>query len=409
MGISAVGCAGVLNRVLLTMRVIAAFCLAFSLLSTPVLAQSCGGSFGAFVDGLKSESVDRGFDRGIVDRFFASARQDPKVIRADRAQGIFQMPFIEFSRRLISQNRLNAGQRNAAKWDSVFERVERDYGVSRGVLLAFWAFETDFGAVQGDFNTVNALITLSHDCRRPELFRPQVFAALELYERGDIDPARTTGAWAGEIGMVQMLPEDIIRNGVDGDGDGRVRLKTSASDALLSGASLLSSLGWRANEPWMQEVALPADFDWSETGLNTTKPAEAWAQLGARPLSGSLLAPGLEASVLLPQGRRGPAFLVYPNFNVFFEWNQSFIYVTTAAYFATRLEGAPVYQAGNPAQGLSEGQMKSLQQKLSDRGHDVGGIDGILGAKTRRAVQLEQQRLGLPADAWPTRDLLNAL
>ncbi len=380
-----------------------------SICVSAAFAQSCGGSFGSFVNGLKDEAAARGHDPASIERFFASAQQDPKVIRADRAQGIFQMPFIDFSRRLISQNRLNAGIRNGQKFDSIFDRVEAEYGVSRGVLLAFWAFETDYGAVQGNFNTVNALLTLSHDCRRPELFRPQVFAALELYERGDIDPARTTGAWAGEIGMVQMLPEDIIRNGVDGDGDGKVRLKTSAADALLSGANLLKSLGWRAGQPWMQEVTLPDDFDWSRTGLDTWSKASDWMTEGVAPRSGSLLAPDLDAAVLLPQGRQGPAFLVYPNYLVFFEWNQSFIYVTTAAYFATRLDGAPIYQPGAPSPALNESQMKSLQSKLEALGHDVGGIDGILGAKTRKAVQREQMRLGLPADAWPTRGLLDAL
>ena len=372
-------------------------------------AQSCGGSFGSFVNGLKAEAVEKGHTQSTVERFFASARQDPKVIKADRAQGIFQMPFNDFSRRLISQNRLNAGIRNGKKWDSVFDRIERDYGVSRGVLLAFWAFETDFGAVQGNFNTVNALITLSHDCRRPDLFRPQVFAALELYERGDLDPARTTGAWAGEIGMVQMLPEDIIENGMDGDGDGKVSLKTSPADALLSGGKMLSSLGWRKGEPWMQEVRLPKDFDWSMTGLDTWRSASDWAAMGVSPRSGTLLGPNLSSAVLLPQGRNGPAFLVYPNYTVFFEWNQSFIYVTTAAYFATRLSGAEVYNAGNPDPALPETQMKHLQKRLSERGHDVGGIDGILGAKTSRAVQQEQKRLGVPADAWPTRGLLDQL
>lgn len=382
----------------------------FSLaLASSAFGQTCGGGFGNFVAGLKSEAVQRGYDRGLVDRFFAGVQQDSKVIRADRGQGIFQMPFVDFSRRLISQNRLTAGKRNGAKFDAVFDRVEREFGVSRGVLLAFWAFETDFGAVQGNFNTVNALVTLSHDCRRPELFRPQVFAALELFKRGDIDPRTTTGAWAGEIGMVQMLPEDIIHNGIDGDGDGRVRLKTSASDALLSGANLLKSLGWEKGQPWMQEVVLPQDFDWGSTGLETWRKASAWMSAGAKPRSGSLLAPRSDAAILLPQGRNGPAFLVYPNFNVFFEWNQSFIYVTTAAYFATRLEGAPVYQTGTPSAGLSEAQMKALQTKLAARGHDVGGVDGILGARTRRAVQLEQARLGLPADAWPTKTLLDRL
>ncbi|MDJ1017320.1 MAG: lytic murein transglycosylase [Paracoccaceae bacterium] len=374
----------------------------------PALAD-CGGDFGQFVRGLKSEARENGHARASVDRFFASVRQDPKVIRRDRAQGIFQIPFTDFSRRLISQNRIQNGARNAQKWDAVFDRIERDFGVSRGVLLAFWAFETDFGAVQGDFNTVNALVTLAHDCRRPELFRPQVFAALELFESGDLDPATTTGAWAGEIGMVQMLPGDIIENGVDGDGDGRVRLKTSAPDALMSGGNLLRDLGWQAGEPWLQEVSVPANLEWSQTGLQNTKRASEWARLGVKPRSGRLAGPNLQASVLLPQGRNGPAFLAYPNYTVFFEWNKSFVYVTTAAYFATRLEGAPVFDAGDPSPPLDEAQMKSLQQKLTARGHDVGGIDGILGAKTRQAVQKEQARLGLPADAWPTRELLSRL
>lgn len=370
---------------------------------------SCGGSFGSFVNGLKAEAKAKGHDAATVDRFFSSVAHDPKVIRADRAQGIFQMPFIDFSRRLISKNRVQAGMANAKKWDAVFDRIERDFGVSRGVLLAFWAFETDFGAVQGDFNTVNALVTLAHDCRRPELFRPQVFAALELFKHGDIDPARTTGAWAGEIGMVQMLPEDILVNGVDGDGDGHVTLKTSAPDALMSGGNMLRSLGWQKGQPWMQEVVMPQDFDWAQTGLDTWKRASDWTAMGVRPRSGKLAADSLQASVLLPQGRNGPAFLVYPNYNVFFEWNQSFIYVTTAAYFATRLEGAEVYSTGNPSPALNEGQMKALQKKLAERGYDVGGIDGILGAMTRTAVQKEQVRLGLPADAWPTLELLNRL
>lgn len=372
-------------------------------------AQSCGGSFGAFVNDLKIEAIGKGHDKSAVDRFFANVRQDPKVIRADRAQGIFQMPFIDFSRRLISQNRLNSGLRNGEKYNAIFDRVEQDYGVSRGVLLAFWAFETDFGAVQGSFNTVNALVTLSHDCRRPSLFRPQVFAALELFERGSLDPARTTGAWAGEIGMVQMLPEDILTNGVDGDGDGKVSLKTSPADALLSGGKMLQSLGWRKGEPWMQQVVIPQDFDWSLTGLENWQPASDWIAAGVKPKSDTLEGSNLEAAILLPQGRNGPAFMVYPNYNVFFEWNQSFIYVTTAAYFATRLQGAPIYDAGNPTGALGDQQMKALQTKLNERGYDVGGVDGILGAKTRSAVQQEQKRLGLPADAWPTQDLLNRL
>lgn len=377
-------------------------------LTTSLAQAQCGGSFSGFVNGLKDEAISRGHDGATVNQFFASVRQDPKVIQADRRQGVFQMPFTDFARRLISSGRINTGKSKARQYDSVFDRIERDYGISRGVLLAFWAFETDYGSFQGDFNTLNALVTLSHDCRRPELFRPQVFAALKLFEQGDFDPSRTTGAWAGEIGMVQMLPQDILDNGVDGDGDGHVSLKTSAPDALMSGGKMLQHLGWRAGEPWLQEVSVPDSLDWSQTGLRTTKPASDWAAMGVAPRHGQI-ASGLPASLILPQGRKGPAFLAYPNFRVYFEWNQSFTYVLTAAYFANRLEGGPVFDAGNPEQGLSGEQMKRLQQKLSQRGYDVGKVDGILGAGTRAAVQDVQRQLGMPADAWPTTALLNAL
>lgn len=372
-------------------------------------AQQCGGNFSAFVDGLRQEAITNGHDAGTVNAFFANARLDQATLNADRAQGIFTVPFVDFSRRLISQNRLDNGRLNAQRYAAIFDAAERQYGVSRGVLLAFWALETDFGAFQGNFNTLNSLVTLAHDCRRPELFRPQVFAALKLFEQGDFDPNRTVGAWAGEIGMVQMLPEDILERGVDGDGDGQVDLQTSQADALMSGANMLSSLGWQAGQPWIVEVALPSDFDWSQTGLDVTRRVSDWQSMGVRGRNGALPNTNLQGSILLPQGRNGPAFMAYPNYNVFFEWNQSFVYVTTAAYFATRLEGAQVFNAGNPDPGLSRDQMRLLQERLVARGYDVGGIDGILGRMTRAAVKAEQQRLGLPADAWPTPQLLNAL
>lgn len=369
---------------------------------------ACGGAFPAFVEGLKAEAVAQGHPRAIVESFFRGVRQDDRVLRADRAQGFFQKDFIAFSRSLISENRLVTGQRKAREQAQVFERVRRETGVSPGILLAFWAFETDYGGFQGDFNTRDALVTLAHDCRRPEIFRPQVFAAIELHRRGDFDPETTTGAWAGEIGMVQMLPRDILEHGADGDGDGHVRLKTSAADALLSGGRMLRGLGWRANEPWLQEVVLPEGLDWSRTGIERDLPVADWARMGVRARSGELPR-DLRASVVIPMGRKGPAFLAYPNFRVLFEWNRSFTYVTTAAYFATRLEGAPVFAAGNPDPGLTGEEMKEVQRRLAARGHDVGKADGILGAGTRAAVQAEQARLGLPADAWPTRELLDRL
>lgn len=375
--------------------------------ASPGLAAPCGGDFEAYVAATKAEAVAAGTPADVADAFFSGVRQDPAVLNADRSQSVFRKDFLAFSQSLISKSRIQNGAANGQKWADTFARAEADYGVPRGILLAFWAFETDFGAVQGDFNTRNALVTLAHDCRRPDLFQPQVMAALEMYRLGEFDLG-TTGAWAGEIGMVQMLPGDILARGVDGDGDGKVTLKTSVPDALLSGARMLQHHGWRGGEPWLQEVILPDMMDWALTGLQTELPAEQWAAMGVQ-VRGGTIAQGLPASILLPQGRKGPAFLAYPNFRVLFEWNKSFVYVTTAAYFATRLQGAEPYRAGSPDAGLNGDQMKALQQKLTALGHDVGQIDGILGAATRIAVQKEQNRLGLPADAWPTTALLDAL
>ncbi|MGB3244081.1 MAG: lytic murein transglycosylase [Sulfitobacter sp.] len=387
------------------------FLFAAVLSVVPAIAISetpCGGSFSAFIADLKAEAIAQGADAATIDHFFSGVRLDKSVLAADRKQGVFQIPFVDFSRRLISGDRINRGRANAQKYDAVFDRIEAEYGVDRGVLLAFWAFETDYGAYQGDFNTANALVTLAHDCRRPELFRPQVFSAVELFARGAFDPATTTGAWAGEIGMVQMLPRDILDNGVDGDGDGIVSLKSSVADALMSGGKMLQSLGWRAGEQWLAEVSLPAEFDWAQTGLETIKPIADWQAMGVSPRNGPLDI-ALDGSVLIPQGRNGPAFIAYPNFRVYFDWNQSFTYVMTAAYFATRLQGAQVFDAGNPDTGLNGEQMKQLQIKLQERGFDVGDVDGILGVRTRAAIRAEQERLGIPVDGWPTPALLSQL
>jgi lytic murein transglycosylase len=377
---------------------------------SPALAKTpCGGDFRAFLDGVAQEARAQGRAQAAISATLGSAQIDRKVLSRDRAQGVFKQTFLTFSKRSVSGYRLKQGAANLRKYASTFQKAERDYGVPGPVIAAFWGLETDYGAVQGDFNTVNALATLAHDCRRPHLFRPQLIAAIEMVEHGDLDPRRTTGAWAGEIGQVQMLPEDIIRFGVDGDGDNHVDLKNSAPDAILTAARFINHLGWRRGEPWLQEVSLPSNLPWEKSGLDFDMTVGDWSGLGVRARSGGLPSASLPAAVLLPQGKDGPAFLAYPNFRVYLEWNQSFIYTTSAAYFATRLAGAPRYSAGNPGEGLSDAAMKDLQTRLRNKGYDVGKIDGILGAGTRAAVRSEQLRLGLPADGWPTQALLNRL
>jgi lytic murein transglycosylase len=276
-------------------------------------------------------------------------------------------------------------------------------------VAAFWALETDFGAVQGDFHTLSALVTLAHDCRRPQVFRPQLVPLLTLIDRGTV-PADVKGAWAGEIGQTQMLPIDYLADGVDGDGDGKVDLRNDVADVVMTTAKKLEMKGWKRGQPWIEEVRVPEVMDWSQTGRTNRLPLAQWSEWGVtRPDGSPLQDNGLKAGVVLPMGYRGPAFLAYDNYDVYLEWNQSATYALTAAVLATRFAGAPAYDPRNPDPGLDRDRMKDLQTRLEARGYDVGTVDGILGTNTREAVRKEQQRLGLPVDGWPTAELLQRL
>lgn len=382
-----------------------------SVMGGAAMAQTvpCGGDFRVFMQGVAAEAQSKGIPARGINAVLAAARPSASVLKRDRSQGVFRQSFLTFSGRAVSQNRLDRAAQMARKFPKTFARAEREFGVPQEVILAFWAMETDFGAFMGDFPTISALATLAHDCRRPGLFRPQLLAAMRLIAHGDMDAA-VTGAWAGEIGHVQMLPGDILERGVDGDGDGRVSPKTSAPDAILSAANMLRDHGWRPGEPWIIEVTAPDNLDWGSTGFGAERTIAQWAQAGVQARAGGLPSGRLKAALLVPQGRKGPKFLAFHNFtNVYLEWNKSLVNTTTAAYLATRIGGAQRYLKGEPDPALSDEQMFTLQKKLKARGHDVGAVDAILGRLTRAAVRAEQTRLGLPADGWPTLALLNAL
>lgn len=381
---------------------------ALLLSAVPAAAQQCGGDFEAWKQGVAAEARAAGVGAAGLDAL-ENATLDEKALARDRAQGVFTQTFIEFSNRMISSHRLKQGAANLQKYAEVFVRADREYGVQAPVIAAFWALETDFGAVQGDFHTLNALVSLSYDCRRPQLFRPQIVPLLILIDRGVV-PADVTGAWAGEIGQTQMLPSDYLGHGVDGDGDGLVDLRGSTPDVIMSTASKIQSRGWKRDQPWIEEVRVPDNLPWEQTGRTNKLPLTQWSQWGVtRPDGTPLLDNGLKAGLALPMGRKGPAFLTYDNFDVYLEWNQSFTYALTAANLAARLGGAPRFDPRNPDRGLDGDQMKALQTKLEARGYDVGTVDGILGTNTREAIRKEQMRLGLPVDGWPTPELLARL
>jgi lytic murein transglycosylase len=394
------------------MKTYVAFLTLLGALSVPAGAQEeCGhGSFDSWLAGVRVEAEAQGVSAGTL-RVLDDVRFDQDIIKRDRAQGVFSQTFLEFASRMVNANRMQVGASRLKKHKKLFDEIEQTYGVPGPVITAFWGLETDYGANTGDFNTLNALASLAYDCRRPEKFRPQLIYALRILERGDLGADELIGAWAGEIGQVQFQPEDYFERGVDFDNDGRIDLRNSVPDVLASSANLLKEGGWRAGEPWLEEVKIPRDMDWKEADLTIRHPRSQWAQWGVRPRDGSdIAADELEASLLLPMGRNGPAFLAYPNFSVYLDWNQSLVYATTAAYFATRLAGAePVSRGNGEVAPMGAKQILELQKLLARQGYEVGKLDGILGTATRSAVKDVQIKLGLPADSYPTPELLSRL
>lgn len=380
------------------------------LAAVPAVADCGHGSFSSWLDGVREEAQSSGISSRAL-RALDRVKFDPGIIARDRAQGVFSQSFLEFSGRMVNANRMQVGASRLKKHKTVFTEIEDAYGVPGPVIAAFWGLETDYGANTGDFSTLNALASLAFDCRRPEKFRPQLIFALQILDRGDLTPDEMVGAWAGEIGQVQFQPQDYIESGVDFDADGRIDLRRSVPDVLASSANLLRRGGWQAGEPWLEEVRIPRDLDWQQADLKITHPRSQWAEWGVRAADGTPLeADGKGASLLLPMGRNGPAFLAYPNFHVYLDWNQSLVYATTAAYFATRLAGAPPVNKGNgKVAPFGAKEVFELQKLLAEQGYEVGKIDGILGTATRDAVKDVQLKLGLPADSYPTPELLAKL
>ena len=324
---------------------------------------------------------------------------------------MFSLSFMQFESRMVTDYRIKQGRALLNQYKNVFSAIEKQYGVPGEVLIAFWAFETDFGKNMGDFPTIPSLATLAWDCRRPDKFREQLTFALMLYDKGDLELEDMRGAWAGEIGHTQFLPKEYYETAVDFDGDGHRNLRKSVPDAMASGAALLVKHGWQANQPWLESVTVPADMPWDQADIAIQHPRSQWVKWGVKGVNGKLKADKFPASLLLPMGKDGPAFIAYENFTkAYLLWNESLVYSTTAAYLADRIGGAGPFNPGRgEVHSLSYDQIMELQKILVSKGYDVGDVDGKLGRASRDAVRQVQIKMGWPADAYPTVEFLDAL
>lgn len=385
-----------------------------AVLAGPALAASCQntGSYEAWLAQFKKDAAAQGISSKVIADASPSLTFDPVIIRRDHGQAVFNQTFLQFSDRMVGGARIPNGLAKMKQHAALFAQVEKEYGVPAPVLTAFWGLESDFGANFGKYKILSALATLAYDCRRPDFFRTQLFDALRIIEGGDQRVEDMIGDWAGEFGGMQFTASDYLKNAVDFDGDGRRDLINSVPDTIASAAKFLVSLGWRRGEPWLQEVHVPQNLPWQEADVNIQHPVSKWAAWGVKPAYGSLPSGDLPASLILPMGRHGPAFLAYPNFKAFLGWNSAMVYSTTVAYFATRLNGAPnVDHSGATAVvPLSTEQVINLQKLLIKQGYEgVGEPDGKIGNGTRNAVKQAQLKVGLPADSYPTVELIERL
>ena len=366
-------------------------------------------SFDRFLADLKQQAVAAGVSQRALAEASPGLVYDQGIVNRDRGQRVFGQVFTEFAARMAAVYRMQQGQAKIKTHAAAFARAEKEYGVPPAVIAAFWGLESDFGANMGKLPTLRSLVSLAYDCRRSEMFQKETIAALKIIDRGDLSPAEMIGSWAGELGQTQFLPTHYFNYAVDYDGDGHRNMLRSPADVIGSTANYIANgLKWRRGEPWLQEVRVPQNSPWDQADLTIQHPRSKWTQFGVTYPDGRALPnDSLPASLLLPMGRTGPAFLAYPNFAAYTEWNNSLIYSTTAGYLATRIAGAPPMQRPSaPVAQLSFNELRELQQLLVRAGFNVGKVDGIMGQLSRTAVKTMQIKYGLPADSWPTAELL---
>ena len=370
-------------------------------------------SFGQWRDTFRQQALAAGISSIVFDTAFKGIQPDPDILQADQSQPEFTRPVWAYLDGAVSEQRQATGRIMLTRHASTLQQIEARSGIDRHILVAIWGLESNFGSNMGNRSVIRSLATLAYQGRRTSFAQTQLLAALNILQRGDITAENMTGSWAGAMGQTQFIPTTYNDYAVDFDGNGKRDIWHTEADALASTANYLKASNWQPGMPWGMEVRLPVGFDYAQADMSIRKTLTEWAALGVRNAQGNVLDRHLQetASLILPAGHRGPAFLVMNNFRSILRYNNSSSYALAISLLAERFQGGGHILASWPTddQPLSRSDRIELQEQLQAQGFEPGAADGIIGANTRKAIRRSQIALGWPADGYPDHHLLKAL
>ncbi|MDD7806045.1 MAG: lytic murein transglycosylase [Endozoicomonas sp. (ex Botrylloides leachii)] len=369
-------------------------------------------AFQQCVDTLQKQAKQEGIPNNIINEALSNVSPVTRTIELDRKQPEFSETFANYLNKRVTRTRIQKGRELLQENKALLDKLTKKYGIPPQYLIAFWGLETNYGGYLGKFPVIDTLVTLACDHRRSTYFSNEVIAAMEVMDEFNIPRKQMVGSWAGAMGQTQFMPSAYLHYGVDGDKDHDVNLWKSIPDAMSSAANFLHGLGWHKNWRWGREVLLPKDFNYLNTGFKNKKPLSQWRKLGITTVFGGPLPDGkAEAALLIPSGHRGPAFLVYDNFDVIMSWNRSIFYSLAVGILADKINGLPDLHRPPPTDSLrlNVAQIKTLQTKLNKLGFDSGNPDGIIGSDTRGAIREYQHSKKMIADGYPDKQVFDSL
>ena len=369
-----------------------------------------------WLNALKEEMIERGISEKTIDLAYGENdyyHPDPEVVKIDRKQIEFVLTSTEYLNRVVNAQRVAKAREKYKQLYPLFKDMEEKYGVQINYLIAFWGMETNFGQNFGNYEVIDALTTLSYDKRRPKFFKEELFQALKIIDKWQVEPKQMEGSWAGAMGHFQFMPSTFNAYAVDYNGDGKIDIWHSFEDAIASAANYLSSMGWKPGQDWGMKVSLPWNFDYAMSGRDVKKTVKEWRKIGVKTKNNKKLElPDDEVvSIILPEGRKGAAYLIRENFRKIMNWNRSENYALAIGMLADYIKSDDKWTPAkmNPAVRVKTDDVLKIQAFINKLGWFKLDEDGMLGSKTRNAIKKVQKKANMPQDGYPDYQLLQKI